>query len=63
MEFVDMIKKLGIERRVYSSGKSKSFLDPFKSVKQEDLKRLKAIQEEIHQNFINHVKKVSNLYM
>ena len=28
--FVDLIKKIGIERRVYTSGKSKSFLDPFK---------------------------------
>ena len=55
--FVDMIKKLGIERRVYTSGKSKSFLDPFKNVKHEDLKRLEIIQEQIHQNFINHVKK------
>ena len=55
--FVQMLKKLGIERRVYTSGKSKSFLDPFKDVKQEDIKRLKDIQEEIHENFINHVKK------
>ena len=31
--FVQMIKKLGIERRVYTSGKSKSFLDPFKEIK------------------------------
>ena len=55
--FVQMLKKLGIERRVYTSGKSKSFLDPFKNTKQEDIKRLKDIQEQIHQNFINHVKK------
>ena len=55
--FVQMIKKLGIERRVYTSGKSKSFLDPFQNIKKEDLKRLQEIQEQIHQNFIDHVKK------
>jgi len=55
--FVDMIKKLGIERRVYTSGKSKSFLDPFKEEKKEDIDRLKNIQEQIHENFIDYVKK------
>jgi signal peptide peptidase SppA len=54
--FVQLIKKLGIERRVYTSGKSKSFLDPFKTEKNEDIKRLKNIQEQIHDNFINYVK-------
>ena len=54
--FVDLLKKVGIERRVYTSGKSKSFLDPFKEEKQEDIDRLKNIQEQIHDNFINYVK-------
>ena len=54
--FVDFIKKIGIERRVYTSGKSKSFLDPFKEEKQEDVSRLKEIQEQIHENFITYVK-------
>ena len=35
--YVQLIKKLGIERRVYTSGKSKSFLDPFKIEKAEDV--------------------------
>ena len=51
-----MIKKVGIERRVYTSGKSKSFLDPFKEEKKEDIDRLKNIQEQIHDNFIDYVK-------
>ena len=55
--FTELIKKLGIERRVYTSGKSKSFLDPFKEEKKEDVKRLKYIQEQIHENFISYVKK------
>ena len=54
--FVDLLKKVGIERRVYTSGKSKSFLDPFKEEKKEDIDRLKDIQEQIHENFINYVK-------
>ncbi len=54
--FVDLIKKIGIERRVYTSGKSKSFLDPFKDEKKEDIDRLKDIQEQIHDNFIEYVK-------
>ena len=54
--FVDLIKKMGIERRVYTSGKSKSFLDPFKEEKEEDINRLKDIQEQIHENFISYVK-------
>ena len=55
--FVDLIKKVGIERRVYTSGKSKSFLDPFKEEKKEDIDRLKNIQEQIHENFIEYVMK------
>ena len=54
--FVNLIKKIGIERRVYTSGKSKSFLDPFKPEKKEDINRLKKIQEQIHENFISFVK-------
>ena len=54
--FVDLLKKIGVERRVYTSGKSKSFLDPFKDAKKEDIDRLKNIQEQIHDNFINYVK-------
>tara|TARA_B100000963_G_scaffold330450_1_gene320550 strand:+ start:36 stop:851 length:816 start_codon:yes stop_codon:yes gene_type:complete len=54
--FVDLLRKVGIERRVYTSGKSKSFLDPFKEEKKEDIDRLKNIQQQIHDNFINYVK-------
>jgi signal peptide peptidase SppA len=55
--FVELIKKIGIERRVYTSGKSKSFLDPFKEEKEEDIDRLRNIQEQIHENFISYVTK------
>jgi ClpP class serine protease len=54
--FQDFIDKYGIERRIVTSGKDKSFLDPFVSSKPADVKRLKAIQGELHQSFIDWVK-------
>jgi len=54
--FEKAIRKLGIERRVYTAGKNKAMLDPFMPEKPEDVKRLKAIQEDIHQRFIALVK-------
>ena len=53
--FKDLIKKLGVERRVYTAGKNKSTLDPFVEEKEEDIKRLKNIQLELHSDFIKVV--------
>ena len=53
--FKDLIKKIGVERRVYTAGKNKSTLDPFMEEKPEDIERLKKIQLEIHQDFIEVV--------
>ena len=53
--FKDLIKKIGIERRVYTAGKNKSTLDPFVEEKEEDIKRLKNIQLELHADFIKVV--------
>ena len=52
----ELIKKIGVERRVYTAGKSKSTLDPFKEEKPEDVERLKKIQEDLHKQFIELVK-------
>jgi len=52
----EFIARHGVERRVYTAGKSKSTLDPFKSEKPEDVKRLKALLEQMHMTFINQVK-------
>lgn len=49
--FPEAIKKLGIERRVYTAGESKSMLDPFKPEKEEDVERLLSIQKEVHEYF------------
>ena len=51
----ELIKKLGIERRIYTAGKNKSTLDPFVEEKQEDIERLKKIQLELHSDFIKVV--------
>jgi signal peptide peptidase SppA len=49
--FQDLIAKLGIERRVHTSGENKSMLDPFREEKPEDVERLKRLQAEIHDGF------------
>ena len=54
--FVETLNKLGIERRVYTAGRSKSTLDPFLPEKAEDIARLKVLQEDVHQTFIGIVK-------
>ncbi|MEM1370814.1 MAG: S49 family peptidase [Pseudomonadota bacterium] len=50
------IERIGVERRVYTSGQSKSQLDPFKPEKPEDVERLRAVQTHIHDVFIGVVK-------
>lgn len=50
------IERHGIERRVHTAGKSKSFMDPFKPEQPEDVERLLKLQEPIHAAFIEHVK-------
>nr|WP_321511903.1 S49 family peptidase [uncultured Celeribacter sp.] len=54
--FDQFIAKHGIERRVHTSGRSKSQMDPFRPENPEDITRLKELQEDIHQAFIAHVK-------
>ena len=53
--FTELIKKIGIERRVHTAGKNKSTLDPFLEEKQEDIERLKNIQLDLHKDFIEIV--------
>ena len=54
--FHELIERQGIERRVHTSGEDKSILDPFRPQKQKDIKKLKKLQKQIHDNFIKHVK-------
>lgn len=54
--FNRLIEKLGIERRLYTSGDNKAMLDPFLPEKPDDVERLKVLQREIHEMFIGLVK-------
>ncbi|MBV9532973.1 MAG: S49 family peptidase [Bradyrhizobium sp.] len=52
----EAIRKIGVERRLYTAGEHKGMLDPFLPENPEDVARLKAIQREIHAIFIALVK-------
>jgi signal peptide peptidase SppA len=54
--FQDLIKRIGVERRLYTAGEHKAMLDPFLPENREDVARLKTIQREIHTIFIALVK-------
>jgi len=54
--FTEAMRKLGIERRVYTAGEHKVMLDPFQPENPDDVARLKALQMEIHAQFIDLVK-------
>jgi serine protease SohB len=54
--FVEAMRKLGVERRVYTSGERKVMLDPFLPEKPEDVERIHALQTDIHAHFIELVK-------
>lgn len=54
--FVESMKKLGVERRLYTAGESKGFLDPFSEEKQEDIRHIKELLKTIHDQFIAVVK-------
>lgn len=50
------IEKLGIERRVYTAGESKSLMDPFKPEVEKDVKMMKSLLKEVHDFFKDFVK-------
>ena len=52
----EIMKKVGIERRVYTSGEKKAMNDPFQPEKPAEVKHLKALQKNIHDDFISMVK-------
>jgi len=54
--FVDAMEKLGVERRLYTAGESKGFLDPFSPQKQGEIDHVKTLLLQIHQQFIDVVK-------
>ncbi|WP_108518518.1 S49 family peptidase [Bradyrhizobium algeriense] len=54
--FQDLLKRIGVERRLYTAGEHKATLDPFLPENPDDVARLKALQREIHAIFIALVK-------
>ena len=54
--FQELIKRIGVERRLYTAGAHKAMLDPFLPENPEDVARVKALQHEIHAIFIALVK-------
>ena len=54
--FDKLIAKIGVERRLYTSGEHKAALDPFLPEDTGDVERLKKLQREIHDDFIALVK-------
>src|SRR2546422_1049494 len=54
--FQELIKRIGVERRLYTAGEHKAMLDPFLPENPDDVGRVKALQREIHAIFIALVK-------
>lgn len=54
--FQELLRRIGVERRVHTAGEKKSLLDPFRAEDPKDLERLTAIQGEIHDNFKEEVR-------
>lgn len=54
--FVDAMKKVGVERRLYTAGKHKGMLDPFSDEKPEEVAHVKTMLRNIHQQFIDAVR-------
>jgi signal peptide peptidase SppA len=54
--FVDLIKKMGVERRIYKQGENKAILDPFQKENPKDVEILLNLQKEVHEEFKNLVR-------
>ena len=54
--FPELLKKIGVERRVYTAGENKVTLDPFQEEKEKDIEHLKSLQVDVHRTFIEMVK-------
>ncbi|MFO7853809.1 MAG: S49 family peptidase [Paracoccaceae bacterium] len=52
----ELLERYGVERRVHTAGERKLILDPFQPEREEDVADLRAIQDEVHEAFIEHVK-------
>jgi len=54
--FVDTMRKVGVERRLFTAGEHKGWLDPFSAEKPEEIVFLKGMLDTIHAQFIDSVR-------
>jgi protease-4 len=54
--FVEAMERLGVERRVYTAGEHKAFLDPFQPQKEGEVRFWREVLEVTHRQFIDSVK-------
>lgn len=54
--FTEAMAKLGIERRLYTAGKSKGFLDPFSPERPDEVAHVQELLDDVHRQFIQIVK-------
>jgi len=52
----NLLEKIGVERRTFTAGRNKAFLDPFSPMTDEARDKWQAVLDETHQQFINAVK-------
>ncbi len=55
--FVNVMDKLGVERRLLSAGAHKAMLDPFSPVKDNETEYMRGLLNQVHQQFITAVRK------
>ncbi len=55
--FVKAMEKVGISRRLYTSGEHKAFLDPFSPQNEQEVGHVNAMLKNVHEQFIDVVKK------
>jgi len=54
--FVDVMQKLGVERRLLTAGAHKAMLDPFSPPKTDETLYMQGLLDQVHQQFISAVK-------
>ena len=54
--FTGLMEKLGIERRLITAGENKAMLDPFSPIEEKDLRHVKQLMNEVHEQFISVVR-------
>ena len=54
--FTGLMEKLGIERRLITAGENKAMLDPFSPVEEKDVRHVKQLMNEVHEQFVSVVR-------